>query len=86
MGKPVFAPGLQWPEGQDINCQLLLDAGLFGIGWGLAGYCPGPGIGAMALSIHEMAFYEPLIFTVSMLVGFLAWHILDRRTRPATDG
>lgn len=82
MGKPLLATGFQWPERQDIDRKLLTGAGLFGIGWGLAGYCPGPGIGAMALNIRETAFYEPLIFTISMILGFLVWHVFDRRSQP----
>ena len=43
---------------------LLGGAALFGIGWGLAGYCPGPGVAALA-----MGLWEPVLFVVGLLVG-----------------
>jgi len=84
--RPVLALQFQWPTREDIDKRLVGGAALFGIGWGLAGYCPGPGIGAMALNIRESAFYEPLIFTAAMVVGFLAWHILDRTVLNKASG
>jgi uncharacterized protein len=76
--KPVFAADFKWPERSNIDRRLILGASLFGIGWGLAGYCPGPGIAAMALSIRGTVFWEPILFTTAMVAGFLAWHWLDR--------
>ncbi len=40
--RPVWAPSFQWPTRKDIDARLLLGSALFGLGWGLAGYCPGP--------------------------------------------
>jgi uncharacterized protein len=40
--KPWFAEGFSLPNKSDIDVKLLLGAVLFGIGWGLVGYCPGP--------------------------------------------
>lgn len=86
LNRPAFAPAFRWPERDVVDRKLLLGSGLFGIGWGLAGYCPGPGIGAMALNVREAGFHEPWIFMISMLTGFLVWHRVDQRHRPATDG
>jgi uncharacterized protein len=83
--QPVLAPRFQWPERRDIDRKLLLGAGIFGVGWGLAGYCPGPALSATAVSLRGEVFLEPLLFTAAMLVGFLGYHWLDTR-RHTTDG
>jgi uncharacterized protein len=83
--QPVFAPSFQWPERRDIDPKLLVGAALFGVGWGLAGYCPGPGLGALAIGVRGTAFLEPFVFSAAMLVGFLGYHVIDRR-REHLDG
>jgi uncharacterized protein len=86
MEQPVLAPSFQWPTRQDIDRKLLLGAGLFGVGWGLAGYCPGPGIGGIAVNLRDSTYWtEPILFTLAMVVGFLGWHWIDTR-RSSTDG
>jgi len=47
-----------------IDTRLIFGTSLFGVGWGLAGFCPGP-------AISSLAFFEPvsIIFLISMLVG-----------------
>ena len=47
--KPVFEQGFQIPTKTVIDRPLLIGAAIFGIGWGLAGLCPGPGITAAAV-------------------------------------
>ncbi len=53
------------PKSNAVDKRLLSGAVLFGIGWGLAGYCPGPAVGSLALGLTE-----PLIFVIAMIVGF----------------
>jgi uncharacterized protein len=77
MEKPLFTPRFQWPQRRDIDPKLLVGAGIFGVGWGLAGYCPGPGFGALALNLRGEAFWEPFYFVAAMLVGFLGWHLIS---------
>ena len=62
--KPLFAAGFSLPDRNDIDARLLLGAALFGIGWGLYGYCPGPAIAALV-------YLEPVtvVFVVAMLAG-----------------
>jgi uncharacterized protein len=57
---------------QDIDTPLLLGSAIFGIGWGVAGYCPGPGITALVLGI-----WNPVLFVAAMLVGSLVykWYV-----------
>jgi len=65
-GKPLWAAGFSLPTYHDIDRPLLLGAALFGIGWGIAGYCPGPAVAA--LLIHPA---EAVPFVLAMLGG--AW-------------
>jgi uncharacterized protein len=52
---------------------------VFGIGWGVAGFCPGPGL--VALGMGEI---KALIFVVAMLVGMGAFELLERRRQTAS--
>ncbi len=65
-GQPLWAPRFSLPARAAIDRKLLVGAALFGIGWGIAGYCPGPAIAA--LIIHPA---EAIPFVLAMLVG--AW-------------
>ncbi|MDA3914693.1 YeeE/YedE family protein [Oleiagrimonas sp.] len=42
--KPLLAEAFHWPTRKDIEWRLLGGAALFGMGWGMAGYCPGPAL------------------------------------------
>jgi uncharacterized membrane protein YedE/YeeE len=64
MKKPVFNPRFSLPTSSVIDGRLLGGAAIFGIGWGLYGYCPGPAISAMAY-LDQKTF----MFVVAMLVG-----------------
>lgn len=61
---PAFAEKFYLPTRRDIDAKLLIGAAIFGVGWGMAGYCPGPAIAAVSLGI-----LEPVIFVVSVLAG-----------------
>ncbi len=65
--KPIWASSFQLPTKDDLDTRLLGGASLFGIGWGLVGYCPGPMFAA--LSSNDNGIY---VFAVAMLVGMLA--------------
>lgn len=62
--RPWFAKRFQLPTRQDIDARLLLGSALFGIGWGLAGYCPGP-----ALSTLLSGGLDVAVFVGAMLAG-----------------
>jgi len=62
--KPLLSEKFHLPKLQDIDRQLLIGAALFGIGWGLAGYCPGPAIAGIVLGQSETLF-----FVGAMLIG-----------------
>lgn len=63
--KPLLAPQFHIPKLSGIDWPLVGGAALFGAGWGLAGYCPGPALVAALLST------DALVFTVAMLIGML---------------
>lgn len=63
--KPLLAPQFHTPLMSQIDLPLVGGAVLFGAGWGLAGYCPGPALASALLST------DALIFTGAMLVGML---------------
>lgn len=74
---PIFGRKFYLPTRNDIDRNLLVGAGLFGIGWGLAGYCPGPAITATVLGIAN-----PFIFLIAMIAG--SWvYKLTTATPPA---
>ena len=61
---PVVEPQFHLPTATAIDARLLGGAAVFGIGWGLAGFCPGPAITALGFGLTQ-----PVIFVVAMLVG-----------------
>ena len=64
MAHPLFAEKFSLPDRSDLTGKLVGGSALFGIGWGLAGYCPGPGVAALV-----MGLWEPALFVVGLLVG-----------------
>ncbi len=75
---PWFAAKFQLPQASEVDTRLVAGAAIFGIGWGLAGFCPGPALAAAALG-YESA----LVFTASMLIGMAAARRALRPNRPA---
>lgn len=69
---------LQMPTSRDIDRPLIVGSLLFGAGWGLAGFCPGPGIVAMAAGEAKAA-----VFVAAMLAGMLAYKLVQPAARPA---
>jgi uncharacterized membrane protein YedE/YeeE len=63
-GKPILGEAFQLAGTSVIDARLLAGAALFGIGWGLVGYCPGPAIAALSLGSSSA-----LTFVAAMLVG-----------------
>lgn len=73
--KPIFDSRFHLPPTNTIDISLVLGAILFGIGWGITGYCPGASIAA--LSYHFS--YQALVFVIAMLFGmWLANGVINR--------
>jgi uncharacterized membrane protein YedE/YeeE len=76
--KPILAARFQLPESTRIDRPLVAGAVLFGIGWGVTGYCPGPGIALIASPT-----WETWVFLPAMLVGIVAHRGFVARRRGA---
>ncbi len=74
--RPVFEDRFHLPTATKLDGRLLLGSALFGAGWGMAGYCPGP-----ALTAAAIGFIEPLVFLLALLAGSLLFD-LYRRSAP----
>jgi len=72
-GKPMFERDFQLPDLLKIDGRLLFGSVLFGVGWGLIGYCPGPAIASIGFRPDE-----PLIVVISMLAGMLLYRAISR--------
>jgi uncharacterized protein len=70
---------MQLPNARQIDRRLVLGSLAFGIGWGLAGFCPGPAL--VALGAGQV---KALVFVAAMLAGMLAFEVAQR-ARPGTD-
>jgi uncharacterized membrane protein YedE/YeeE len=64
---------LRFPTSFDIDKKLIIGSLMFGTGWGLAGFCPGPALVSMADGQAKA-----LIFVVAMLVGMVGFELMDR--------
>ena len=71
---PMLAPRFAIPDHHQVDGRLIGGAILFGIGWGLAGYCPGPAVTSLP-SGHLAA----PVFMVGMLAGMVVHHLVAER-------
>lgn len=79
MRRPLAGGEFQVPKNRRIDPQLLAGAAIFGIGWGLVGFCPGPAVAALGFGL-----WQPWLFVAAMLAGMFAHRFfLDLRRRPA---
>jgi uncharacterized protein len=73
-GRTLAGEPVQWPAARGIDARLLLGGLLFGIGWGLAGLCPGPAVVALAAGLSDV-----WMFVLAMLAGLLLVDVIDAR-------
>ncbi len=74
---PLFVAEFHVPASRRIDSGLIGGSALFGIGWGLAGFCPGPAVASLAYGL-----WQSVLFVLAMLVGMLVWERARRaRTR-----
>lgn len=78
--RPLLASEFKLPTRNDIEWRLVVGGALFGIGWGLAGYCPGPGITALS------SFAAPAVtFVAAMAGGMLLYSLFEKRVLSKAD-
>lgn len=72
-GSPVLADTFQLSSLKHVDRKLLAGAALFGIGWGIAGYCPGPALAGLGIGSVEALWFIP-----AMLAGILLHRVVNR--------
>ena len=72
----VLGAPMQLPGKRELDRRLIGGSLLFGIGWGIAGICPGP-----AVALLLTGRWQALLFTLAMLAGMLIFAALERRRR-----
>jgi hypothetical protein len=73
---PLLAPRALWPTRSEVDAPLVGGAVLFGIGWGLIGFCPGPAIVDLATGAPPV-----ILFVAAMAVGMIAQNLMRRMPR-----
>lgn len=74
MRSPLFGEKFSLPDRSDFDGRLVAGSALFGIGWGIAGLCPGPAVASLALSPLSV-----LPFLLAMLAGMAAHNVIPER-------
>jgi len=72
-GRTFLGGALHLPTRRDIDLRLVAGSVVFGIGWGLAGFCPGPALVSFASGVDQAA-----VFVLAMLGGMLAYGAAQR--------
>ncbi|MFC7289894.1 DUF6691 family protein [Herminiimonas glaciei] len=67
---------LRLPQAKQIDRRLVLGGLAFGVGWGLAGYCPGPALASLVIG-HS----KTVIFVTAMVLGMAIFELLETYTR-----
>lgn len=79
---PVFEPTFDIPQNRKLDAKLLTGAGIFGVGWGIAGFCPGGALPALGTLDSRV-----ILFVVALIAGmFTTRFVMDwatPRTQPA---
>lgn len=70
----LLGGAMHLPTSRDVDKPLVIGALVFGVGWGLAGFCPGPAIVSMAAGQPKA-----LVFVLAMLAGMVAFGAFERR-------
>ena len=68
--RPLLGERFSIPESRTLDRPLLLGAAMFGVGWGLVGFCPGPALAGLVLGA-----WQPWLFVMAMLAGMAIHHL-----------
>jgi uncharacterized membrane protein YedE/YeeE len=74
--QPIFGEKFHLPTREDIDARVIAGPAIFGVGWGLAGFCPGPAITALGFGTKAA-----VIFVVAMLAGMWLARFIAGRPR-----
>jgi hypothetical protein len=75
----LLGGSMELPRRRDIDARLIGGSMVFGIGWGLAGFCPGPALVSFGSGQDKAA-----VFVAAMLVGMLFYSVAERTRRATT--
>ena len=73
---PLFAPSFRLPTSQHMDAKLMGGAALFGVGWGLGGFCPGPAVASLVFGRTES-----ITFVIAMAAGMILAKQLQKLQR-----
>jgi len=77
--RTLLGAEMRLPRARQVDRRLVGGSVLFGVGWGIAGFCPGPAL--VALGMGEV---KAVVFVAAMLVGMGVFELLERRKRAAS--
>ncbi len=80
-GKPILEPRFDLPSTRPVDKKLIFGAAIFGLGWGLSGFCPGPSLTALPLAAKGTLYFVP-----AMLAGIIIATLTERKNAPRSDG
>jgi len=72
-GRAFLGGAMHLPQRRDIDARLVAGSVVFGIGWGLAGFCPGPALVSFGSGVDQAA-----VFVAAMLGGMVLYHAAER--------
>ena len=74
---PLFARRFDLPRTRPIDARLIAGSAIFGMGWGMAGLCPGPAVATLTLGL-----IPTVVFVVAMIAGMLLYRLVPGSTAP----
>lgn len=69
---PVFEPTFDIPKNRRVDAKLLFGAAIFGVGWGIAGFCPGGALPALGTLNSDV-----IVFVAALIVGMMVTRVLS---------
>lgn len=78
LSRPLLSERFAVPESRTLDAPLLVGAALFGIGWGLVGFCPGPAVAGLVLGA-----WQPWLFVAAMLAGMALHRLVAAAPAPS---
>ncbi|QWK80850.1 YeeE/YedE family protein [Ochrobactrum sp. BTU1] len=76
MQHPTFDDSFHVPTHRRIDARLIIGSALFGLGWGIGGFCPGPAIASLSVGLPQSA-----LFVVAMLLGMFVHEKVEIKLR-----
>ena len=73
--RPLLSDKFELPTKTQIDGRLIVGSSLFGIGWGLVGFCPGPAVTALASGLSEV-----FVFVAAMVAGMAVHKVVLQRS------